>query len=68
MKKLIRFILYGHEQLSFDSKAKILTATLEYIQASKRLESVDNGNLSANSPLSLDSFLIVYLSYLFLTS
>ena len=33
--------------------AKILTATLEYIQASKRFESVGNENLSSISPLSL---------------
>ena len=32
---LLKIILYGHEQLPFDSNAKILTATLEYIQASK---------------------------------
>ena len=35
---LLKIILYGHEQLPFDSNAKILTATLEYIQASKRFE------------------------------
>ena len=37
-KELLKIILYGHEQLPFDSNAKILTATLEYIQASKRFE------------------------------
>ena len=31
-------ILYGLEHLSSDSNAKILTATLEYIQATKRFE------------------------------
>ena len=37
-EELLKIILYGHEQLPFDSNAKILTATLEYIQASKRFE------------------------------
>ena len=37
-EELLKIILYGHEQLSFDSNAKILTATLEYIKASKRFE------------------------------
>ena len=37
-QELLKIILYGHEQLSFDSNAKILTAILEYIQASKRFE------------------------------
>ena len=37
-EKLLKIILYGNEQLPFDSNAKILTATLEYIQASKRFE------------------------------
>ena len=35
---LLQVILYGHQQLSFDSNAKILQATLEYIHASKRFE------------------------------
>ena len=39
-------------QLSFDSNAKILTAMLENIQASKRFELVGNENLYVNSPLS----------------
>ena len=30
-EELLKIILYGHEQLSLDSNAKILTATLEYI-------------------------------------
>ena len=29
-EELLRIILYGHEQLSLDSNANILTATLEY--------------------------------------
>ena len=33
-EELLKIILYGHEQLSFDSNAKILTAILEYIKAS----------------------------------
>ena len=37
-EELLRIILYGHEHLIFDANAKILTATLEYIQASKRFE------------------------------
>ena len=37
-EELLKIILYGHEQLPFDSNAKILTAALEYIQASKRFE------------------------------
>ena len=37
-EELLKIILYGHEQLPFDSNAKILIATLEYIQASKRFE------------------------------
>ena len=56
-EELLKIILYGHEQLSFDSNAKILTANLENIQASKRVELVDNEKMSANSPLSLNSFL-----------
>ena len=35
-QELLKILLYGHEQLSFDSNSKILTATLKYIQASKR--------------------------------
>ena len=37
-EELLKVILYGHEQLSFDSIAKILRATLEYIYISKRFE------------------------------
>ena len=37
-EELLKVILYGHEQLPFDSNAQILTATLKYIQASKRFE------------------------------
>ena len=37
-KELLKIILYGYEQIPFDSNAKILTTTLEYIQASKRFE------------------------------
>ncbi len=36
--ELLKRIIYGHEQLPFDSSAKILTATIEYVQASKRFE------------------------------
>ena len=34
-EELLKIIYHGHEQLSFDSNAKILTATLEFIQSSK---------------------------------
>ena len=37
-EELLKVILYGHEQLCFDSNAKILRATLEYIHSSKRFE------------------------------
>ena len=37
-EELLRIILYGREQLSFDSNAKILTPTLEYIQVAKRFQ------------------------------
>ena len=37
-EELLKVILYGHEQLSFDSNAKILRAALEYIHISKRFE------------------------------
>ena len=37
-EELLKIILCGHEQLSFNSNAEILTATLEYIQAFKRFE------------------------------
>ena len=37
-EELLKVILYGHEQLSFDSNAKILRETLEYIHISKRFE------------------------------
>ena len=37
-EKSLKIILYGYEQLSFHSNAKILTATLEYNQAAKRFE------------------------------
>ena len=37
-EELLKVILYGHEQLSFDPNAKILRATLEYIHISKRFE------------------------------
>ena len=37
-EELLKVILYAHEQLSFDSNAKILRATLEYIHISKRFE------------------------------
>ena len=60
-EELLRIILYGHEQLSLDSNAKTLTAALGYVQPSKCFEQVGNENLSANSPLSLNSFLFVYL-------
>ena len=34
-EELLKIILYGHEMLSFDANAEILTATLGYIQAHK---------------------------------
>ena len=37
-EELLKVILYGHEQLSFVSNAKILKATLEYIHNYKRFE------------------------------
>ena len=37
-KELLKVILYGHEQLPFDLNAKTLTATINYIQDSKRFE------------------------------
>ena len=37
-EELLKTVRYGHEQLSFDSNAKILTATLKYMPASKRVE------------------------------
>ena len=37
-EELLKVILYGHEQLSFNSNAEILRATLEYIHTSKRFE------------------------------
>ena len=37
-EELLKIILYGHEELPFDSNAKILTATLKYIHVSKRFE------------------------------
>ena len=37
-EELLKVILYGHEQLSFDSNEKILRAALEYIHISKRFE------------------------------
>ena len=37
-EELLKVILYVHEQLSFDSNAKILRTTLEYIHTSKRFE------------------------------
>ena len=49
---LLKVICCGHEQLSFDANTKILTATLQCIQASKRFELVGNENLYINSPLS----------------
>ena len=36
--ELVNNLLYGHESLSFQSNAKILSATLEYIQVSKLFE------------------------------
>ena len=36
--ELINILLYGHKRLSFEFKAKILSATLDYIQVSKRFE------------------------------
>ena len=38
---LLQVILYGHEQLSFDSNATILQATLEYIHASNVLNKLE---------------------------
>ena len=38
IEELLKIILYDYGQLSRDSNAKILTTTLEYIQASKRSE------------------------------
>eukprot|EP00794_Sanderia_malayensis_P002002 gene2002-2277_t len=37
-KDLLRIILYGHEQLTFDANAKLLKATLEFIHVTKRFE------------------------------
>ena len=39
-EELLKIILHGHEQLSLDSNAKILTATLEYTQSSKHFKLV----------------------------
>ena len=36
--ELVNILLYGHESLSFEMNAKILSATLEYIQVSQRLK------------------------------
>ena len=36
--ELVNILLYGHESLSFQTNAKILSATLEYIQVSLRFE------------------------------
>ena len=36
--KLVHIRLYGHERLSFELNAKILSATLEYIHVSKRFQ------------------------------
>ena len=36
--ELINIILYGHESISFELNAKILSSTLDYIQVSKRFE------------------------------
>ena len=36
--KLIDILLYGHESLSFELNTKILSATLDYIEVSKRFE------------------------------
>ena len=36
--ELVDILLYGHEILLFEMNAKILIATLEYIQVSKRFE------------------------------
>ena len=36
--ELVNILLYGHESLSFEMNAKILSATLEYIQVSQRFE------------------------------
>ena len=41
-EELLKVILYGHEQLSFNSNAKIPSATLKHIKASKRFEYVGN--------------------------
>ena len=35
--ELVNILLYGHESLSFEMNAKILSATLEYIQVSNVL-------------------------------
>ena len=37
-EELLKVILFGHEQLSFDSNTTILRASLEYIHISKRFE------------------------------
>ena len=34
----MNILLYGHESLSFELNAKIISATLDYIQVSKRFE------------------------------
>ena len=37
-EELVNILLYGHESISFEMNAKILIATLEYIQGSRRVE------------------------------
>ena len=59
-EELLKVILYGHKQLSFDSNAKILTATLEYIHTSKR-GSEWPSIIIFSSPLPIFSFCLIVL-------
>ena len=47
--ELVHILLYGHESLSFEMNAKILSTTLEYIPVSQRFESSSsNGRFKIN--------------------
>ena len=45
-EELLQIILYGHGKLPYDSNAKILSMTIQYIHDSKRFDRMTTNNFS----------------------
>ena len=48
-EELLQIILHGHDKLPYDSNAKILSMTIQYIHDSKRFERMTTNNFSGCS-------------------